>query len=162
MRHDHEYFMRIALEEAALAKEKANMAVGAVIARDSEVLSRAHNEVGSTLDVTAHAETAAVRKLTLATRQLNTGSQADSGPLAGCRLYTTVEPCPMCCWVTCIAGLSWIVMGARHAELGISFGAYTVEKLIELSGRRIKLITGILSVECAEMCRSGPFTAGPR
>ncbi len=162
MRSDHEHFMRIALEEAASAREQGNMAVGAVIARDGLVLCRAHNEVASTFDITAHAEAAAVRKLTMTTRQLNPGSQANSGPLAGCTLYATVEPCPMCCWVTCIAGISAIVLGARHADLGIPFGQYTIEKLIAVTERKITLLTGILTAECAAMARSGPFTPGPR
>src|SRR5258705_8108950 len=97
---DHEHFMRIALEEAAIAREQRNMAVGAVIARDGQILARAHNQVSSTFDITAHAEAAVIRTLTMTTRELNPGSQANSGPLAGATLYATVEPCPMCCWVT--------------------------------------------------------------
>jgi tRNA(adenine34) deaminase len=162
MPSDHQHFMRVALEEAALAREQRNMAVGAVIARDGQVLARAHNQVSSTFDITAHAEAAAIRKLTMTTRQLNPGSQANSGPLAGSTLYATVEPCPMCCWVTCIAGISTIVLGARHAELGIPFGQYTIEQLVALTERRITLVTGILTEECAAMARSGPFIPGPR
>ena len=68
----------------------------------------------------------------------------------------------MCCWVTCIAGISAIVLGARHADLGIPFGHYTIEKLIAMTERKITLITGVLTAECAAMARSGPFTPGPR
>ena len=159
---DHERLMRVALEEAAIARGERNMAVGAVIARDGQILARAHNQVSSTFDVTAHAEAAAVRTLTTTTRQLNPGSQANSGPLAGSTLYASVEPCPMCCWVTCIAGISTIVLGARHADLGISFGRYTIEQLIALTERKITLVTGILTEECTAMARSGPFTPGAR
>ena len=88
--------------------------------------------------------------------------QADSGPYAGASLYSTVEPCPMCCWLTCITGLSAIVIGARHKDLEIPFGEYTIEKLIALTGRRIRLVTGVLTAECADVCRSGPFQPGPR
>jgi len=159
---DHERFMRVALEEAAIARDERNMAVGAVIVRDGQVLARAHNQVSSTFDITAHAEAAAVRALTTSTRQINPGSQANSGPLAGSVLYATVEPCPMCCWVTCIAGISTIVLGARHADLGIPIGRYTIEQFIALTERRITLVTGILIQECIAMARSGPFTPGPR
>jgi len=162
MRSEHEGFMALALEEAAKARDKSNMAVGAVIIREGRLLARGYNEVNSTFDITAHAETVAVRNLTMTRRELNPGFQADSGPLSGAVLYTTVEPCPMCCWVTCMAGLSTLVIGARHADLGIQFGSYTAEKLIELTGRRIRLVTGILTEECMAMRRSGPFTPGPR
>ena len=162
MSSQHEQFMRIALEEAAKARDAGNMAAGAVIVRDGEILASGRNEVNSTFDTTAHAETAAIRSLTTARRQVNTGTQADSGPFAGAILYATLEPCPMCCWAACIAGLSAIVIGARHADLGIPFGQYTVEKLVALSERRIRLVAGILREECMAMCRSGPFRAGPR
>ncbi|RPI43533.1 MAG: nucleoside deaminase, partial [Hyphomicrobiaceae bacterium] len=129
---------------------------------DGELLARGRNEVNSTFDITAHAEAAAIRNLTMTRRQLNSGSQADSGPFAGAVLYATLEPCPMCCWIACIAGLTTLVIGARHTDLGIPFGAYTVEQLIAMSGRRIRVVTGILSDECVAMCRSGPFQPGPR
>lgn len=154
--------MRAALEEARRARDSGDMAAGAVIVRDGEILARGRNEVNSTFDATAHAETAAIRSLTTGRRQLNTSMQADSGPFAGAILYATLEPCPMCCWAACITGLSAIVVGARHADLGIPFGQYTAEKLIALSERRIRLVTGILKEECMAVCRSGPFQPGPR
>lgn len=138
------------------------MAVGAVIVRDGKILARGRNEVSATFDVTAHAEVTALRALTTGQRQLNTGMQADEGPFAGTVLYATLEPCPMCCWAACITGLSAIVIGARHADLDIAFGQYTVERLITLSQRRIGVISGVLAAECVDMCRSGPFRAGPR
>lgn len=162
MNDEHERFMREALQEAKRARESGNMAAGSVIARGGEILARGSNEVNSSFDVSAHAETMALRSLTTGRRQLNTGMQADSGPFAGAVLYATLEPCPMCCWLACITGLSGIVVGARHADLGIPYGDYTAEKLISLSGRRIRLVTGILTDECMAMCRSGPFKAGPR
>ena len=151
--------MRSALDEAIKAREAGNMAVGAVIVHGGEILARGHNQVQSTFDVTAHAETVAIRSLTTGRRQLNPGMQADSGPFAGA---ATLEPCPMCCWASCITGLSAIVLGARHSDLDIAFGQYTVEKLIALSGRRTRLVTGVLTDECMAMVRSGPFEAGPR
>jgi tRNA(Arg) A34 adenosine deaminase TadA len=69
----------------------------------------------------------------------------------------------MCAWIACISGLSSIVLGARHAELGISFGQYTIEKLVAMTERKIRIVTGVLSVECASMCRTSPnFHEGPR
>jgi tRNA(adenine34) deaminase len=162
MSHDHERFMREALKEAAKAREMGNMAAGSVIVRDGEVLARGRNEVSSSFDSSAHAETMAIHNLIAGRRQVNPTSQADSGPYAGAVLYATVEPCPMCCWLACITGLSEIVVGARHADLDIPYGEYRVEKLLELTGRRMRLVTGILKEECMTMTRSGPFKAGPR
>jgi tRNA(adenine34) deaminase len=163
MQTDHDRFMAMALDEAKRARDLGNPAAGSVIVRDGEILARGYNEVASSFDVTAHAEARALRNLTTLRRELNPTSQADSGPFAGAILYTTLEPCPMCCWLTCITGISTLVIGARHADLGIPYGAYTAEKLIALTERRIKVVTGVLTPECMAVCRSAPsFKAGPR
>jgi tRNA(adenine34) deaminase len=91
---NHERFMALALEEARKAADTGNMAAGAVIVRDGNVLSRGYNAVHSTFDVSAHAEAVAIRNLTMTWRQLNSSSQAASGPFAGAALYATLEPCP--------------------------------------------------------------------
>lgn len=162
MNTDHERFMREALHEAELSRDLGNMAVGAVVVRDGEILARGRNEAGSSCDPSAHAEVMAIRNLTSVRRLPIPGMQADSGPYAGVVLYSTLEPCPMCCWLACITGLSEIVVGARHADLDIPFGQYGIDKLIALTGRRMRLVTGVLADECAAVCRSGPFQPGPR
>jgi guanine deaminase len=60
---------------------------GAVIVRGGEIIARGNNRVTSTNDPTAHAEVVAIRE---AARALKTFS------LAGCEIYTSCEPCPMC------------------------------------------------------------------
>jgi guanine deaminase len=60
---------------------------GAVVARDGIIVARGWNAVTSSLDPTAHAEVVAIRR---GCRKLGTFS------LAGCVLYASCEPCPMC------------------------------------------------------------------
>ncbi|MFT5697001.1 MAG: guanine deaminase [Myxococcota bacterium] len=60
---------------------------GAVVAKDGEVISEGWNRVPADCDPTAHAEIVAIRAATKA---------LDSFSLAGCVLYTSCEPCPMC------------------------------------------------------------------
>ena len=60
---------------------------GAVVVRDGELVSTGQNRVTPTLDPTAHAEVQAIRA---ACRELGTFT------LAGCVLYSSCEPCPMC------------------------------------------------------------------
>ncbi len=87
---DHERFMRVALEEAALAAAEGNMGCGAVITQGGAVVSRAHNQATTLADVTAHAETQAVRRLSLDRRVVNPTFRADAGPLKGTTLYRPV------------------------------------------------------------------------
>ncbi len=60
---------------------------GAVIALDSKIIAEGFNQVTSANDPTAHAEVMAIRA---ACRALGSFS------LAGCELYSSCEPCPMC------------------------------------------------------------------
>ena len=60
---------------------------GAIIVRGQEILAEGCNRVTSTNDPTAHAEMVAIRE---ACRHIGGFS------LAGCELYTSCEPCPMC------------------------------------------------------------------
>jgi guanine deaminase len=80
-------FMRRAIR---LAHENIRLGggpFGAVIVKDGRVVAEGVNQVTTTNDPTAHAEVVAIRAAckSLATFQL-----------AGCDLYTSCEPCPMC------------------------------------------------------------------
>ncbi|GAA4332028.1 nucleoside deaminase [Flaviaesturariibacter amylovorans] len=60
---------------------------GAVVVKDGVIIARGTNQVTASNDPTAHAEVTAIRE---ACRVLGTFQ------LAGCELYTSCEPCPMC------------------------------------------------------------------
>jgi tRNA(Arg) A34 adenosine deaminase TadA len=83
-----EEFMRRAI---ALGMENVRTGTGgpfaAVIVREGRVVAEGVNRVTATNDPTAHAEVVAIRE---ACRKLG------DFQLAGCDLYTTCEPCPMC------------------------------------------------------------------
>ena len=83
-----ETFMRRAIE---LSREKmaegAGGPFGAVIVRDGKIVAEGWNRVTSDNDPTAHAEVVAIRAA---------ASSLGSFSLAGCEIYTSCEPCPMC------------------------------------------------------------------
>src|SRR5512145_3188642 len=118
MTGDHERFMRMALEEAARGKAEGNVAVGSVVTQEDTVVARGRNLVTSTFDPTAHAETVALREAGRALQRVD---------LSGCMLYTTFEPCPMCCGAILASGISTLVMGGRPGPTERRWGAYTVE-----------------------------------
>jgi tRNA(adenine34) deaminase len=144
MSEQHERFMRIALEEAVKAQEEGNIAVGSVIIQGNAVVARGRNLVTSTYDPTAHAETVAIREAGAALRQVD---------FSGCALYTTFEPCPMCCGAILASGISTLVMGGRPLPTKRQWGPYTVEQLIATleRGNTITVITGILTQECTDL-----------
>ena len=59
----------------------------ALVVKDGEILATGTNLVTAACDPTAHAEVVAIRE---ACRKLG------DFQLAGCEIYTTCEPCPMC------------------------------------------------------------------
>ena len=138
---DHESFMRLALEEAQRAADEGNAGVGSVIVRDGELIARGRNLVPVTKDPTAHAETVALREAAAA---------LGTDDMAGCALYTTFEPCPMCCGALMNANIATLVMGGRPSADQTGWGDYTVERLLEMSAwdDRMEVVTGVLVDEC--------------
>lgn len=80
-------FMRRAIELSEESVGKGGGPFGAVIVRGDEIIAEASNSVTIDNDPTAHAEVNCIRK---ATHRLGTFD------LAGCDIYTSCEPCPMC------------------------------------------------------------------
>ncbi len=60
---------------------------GALVAREGEVIATGRNEVVRRRDPTAHAEVMAIRAAC---------AVLESFQLAGCEVYSSCEPCPMC------------------------------------------------------------------
>ena len=96
------------MEEAARLARRGVQAgdggpFGAVVVSGDEIVGAAWNRVVGSRDPTAHAEIEAIRA---ACRKL------ESFHLAGCELYTTCEPCPMC-----LAAIHWAHIDAVHYAL---------------------------------------------
>lgn len=86
---------------------------GAVVVKDGQVIARGWNQVTSTHDATAHAEVNAIRAA---------GQALGTFSLAGCELYTSCEPCPMCLAACYWAGLERIYYAAtRHQAAAAGF-----------------------------------------
>lgn len=85
---DKAIFMREAIQLSIDSMRAGNGGpFGAVVVKDGKVIAKGFNKVTSTNDPTAHAEVVAIRE---ACKVLGTFQ------LAGCEIYTSCEPCPMC------------------------------------------------------------------
>ncbi len=81
-------FMKLAIDEAISGMTiNDGGPFGAVIVKNGEIISFAHNEVVKTNDPTAHAEVTALRKAS---------SKLGRFDLSDCEIYSSCEPCPMC------------------------------------------------------------------
>ena len=80
-------FMRRAIHLALDNIRVGGGPFGAVIAKNARIIAEGANRVTATNDPTAHAEIVTIREACRALGNFR---------LAGCDLYTTCEPCPMC------------------------------------------------------------------
>jgi len=102
--------METALAEARAAAARGEVPVGAVVVSpQGVVVSAAGNRTIELRDPTAHAEILAIRA---ACRVL--GSER----LAGCDLYVTLEPCPMCASAISQARIGRLYYGAADPKSG--------------------------------------------
>ena len=91
---------------------KANVAsgggpFGAVIVRGDELVSTGQNRVTRDLDPTAHAEVVAIRTACTVVGDFS---------LAGCTLYTSCEPCPLCLSAALWSRLDRVVYAADRDD----------------------------------------------
>jgi len=146
MTTDHNYFMDRAMALAKKAMDEGNRPAGSVIVRDGQIVGEGRNLVYTEFDPTAHGEVVAIRRTALALKTVE---------LSGCTLYTSMEPCPMCCWAIIDAKISRLVLGCRHAGLKRKdLGTYTVEALVAMTGRPLEIVTGVRERECEDLRRS--------
>ena len=136
---DHDYFMRLALQEAQQAMSKGEVPVGAVVVCRDQIVARAHNLTERLNDVTAHAE---MQAITAAADTLG------GKYLTECTLYVTVEPCPMCAGAIGWAQLGGLVYGAADPKRGYTLFAPRVLH------PKTNVVAGILDKECAELMRT--------
>jgi tRNA(adenine34) deaminase len=135
--------MSLALEQARRAARAGEVPIGAVVVLADRVIGRGHNRPVSTSDPTAHAEIAALRQ---AARALG------NYRLPGATLYTTIEPCAMCCGAVLQARIARLVYGAADAKAG---AARTLYRLLEDSrlNHEVSITAGVRADECAALVK---------
>ena len=84
---EKEHWMRLAIEEAKKAHDLEEVPIGAIVVLDNEIIGRGYNLRETTQDATTHAEMIAIREACQTLKKTT---------LAGCDLYASTEPCPMC------------------------------------------------------------------
>ncbi len=140
---EHERLMGLALERAHEAEAHGDVPIGAVIARDGEVLAAAGNERELRADPTAHAELLAIRA----------AAEALGGwRLPGTTLYVTLEPCAMCAGAIVLARIPTVVFGAADPKAGAAGSVLDVLAEPALN-HRPEVIGGVLEDECARLLR---------
>ena len=116
-------YMRMALDEAALAAEEGEVPIGAVVVCDGCVVARAHNR-----------------------REL------ERWRLTGCTVYVTLEPCLMCAGLMVNARIDRCVYGAPDPKGGALGTLYDVSHDERLN-HEFEVTSGVLADEAAARLR---------
>lgn len=132
-----EQYMQLALDLAREAADEGEVPVGAVIVKDDIVVGKGRNrrEIGK--NALAHAE---IEAIDMACRTLG------GWRLSGCRLYVTLEPCPMCAGAIINARIDEVIYGTVDPKTG------SCQSLVDLFSfpynHKPKTTVGVLEDDC--------------
>ncbi len=116
-------FMARAYELSAAAAAHGNTAYGALLVKDGKIIMEFENDATTSKDVTHHAETGLI---SLSTRTMGKAA------VAQCVLYTSTEPCIMCCGSIHSAGVKKIVFGVTATQVARLHGRMLPMKPLEI------------------------------
>ena len=141
---EDQYFMDLALAEAAAAAEMGEVPVGAIVVHEGKVISSAHNRREIDGDPSAHAEFIAMRD---AARVLGDWRLED------CTVYVTLEPCAMCAGLMVTARVPRCVYAATAPRGGFlgSLGDLSSHPVLN---HRFEVTAGVRAEEASDLLRS--------
>ena len=143
---DKNFYMRKALEQAALAAQVDEVPIGAVVVNPEtgEIVAQAHNLSEHTFDAMAHAEILAMR---------DAAQKLKQNRLRGMDLFVTLEPCTMCAAAISFMRIAHLYFAAPDIKGG---GVINGVKFFEAPTCHHKPIIefGLLEEESAELLKS--------
>ncbi len=136
-----EVYMGTALAEAEQAWAEEEVPVGAIVVFQDRVIAAARNQREQLHDPTAHAEMIAI---TQAAESLS------SWRLEGCRIYVTLEPCPMCAGAILQARIPYLIYGASDPKAGAVHSMFQLLSDARLN-HQTQVTSGILADRCGKI-----------
>ena len=140
----NEYYMNYAFREAERAFEEGEIPVGCIIVFQNSIIAKAHNQIETLKDPTAHAEIIAVT---------SAAEYLQSKVLAGCSMYVTLEPCVMCAGAIVLSKLENLFFGAYDFKSGACGSVFNVTNNDSLN-HRVNVLGGVLDEKCREILKS--------
>jgi len=138
-----EYYMKEALKEARKAFEKDEVPVGAVVVYKDKIIGRAHNQILTLKDPTAHAEMIAITQA---------ASFLQNERLLGCSIYVTIEPCSMCAGAMVLARIKELIYATDDPKSGACGSVLNIANHKGLN-HNFKVKKGILKEEAGSIIK---------
>ncbi|WP_018624424.1 tRNA adenosine(34) deaminase TadA [Kangiella aquimarina] len=139
---DHNCMQR-AFELAAIAEEKGEVPVGAVLAKEGEIISEGFNQPILSHDPTAHAEMVALRAA---------GAQIENYRLVNSTLYVTLEPCAMCAMAMVHARVARVVFATPDPRTGAAGSVLNILQNPNFN-HQCQVESGLLQDDCSEQLK---------
>ena len=138
------FMMGQAMRQAQNAYLAGEVPVGAVIVFEGRIIARAHNQVETLKDATAHAEMLAL-----------TQAQAALGDwrLTDCDLYVTKEPCPMCAGAIVHCRIQRVIFGCSDEKGGACGGFINLLQQATLN-HQCEVTHGVLGDESKQLIQT--------
>ena len=133
--------MQEALKLARQAAEKDEVPVGAIITHKNKIIARAHNQVETLKDPTAHAEMLAITQAT---------STLSLKWLRDCTIYVTIEPCSMCVGALVLSRIQRLCFGVSDPKTGACGSVVNLAGHPQLN-HQIKIQKDMLVEECGRL-----------
>ena len=135
---NHEFYMKVAINEARKAIDKDEVPVGAVIVYEGRIIARAHNQIVLLHDPTAHAEMIAITQA---------ADYLKNERLVNTSVYVTIEPCPMCAGAMVLARVKRLFYGAADPKSGSCGSLMNIVQDRRLN-HSITVKKGLMEEEC--------------
>ena len=135
--------MGAALEEARKAAALGEVPVGAVVAKDGEIISAAHNTRETEKNALHHAELLAIDA---ACKKLG------GWRLWQCELFVTLEPCPMCSGAIINSRIKRVVYGAADVKAGCCGSVLNLFE--EDFHHHPRIYGGLMEAECSALMQA--------
>lgn len=130
-----EKYMKLAIREAKKAFAIGEVPIGCVIVSDDTVIAKAYNKRIKNKSTLAHAEILAIQKAC---------KKIGDWRLENCKMYITLEPCPMCAGAIVQARIPEVIMGAANPKAGC---AGSIVNLFAMDGLNHKVNSVFLEGE---------------
>ena len=141
---DDQFYMEIALAEAASAAERGEVPIGAVlVGADDQVIAACGNRSITSCDPSAHAEITTLRRA---------GEFTGNYRFPGTTMYVTLEPCVMCAGALVLARVGRVVYGAVDPKAGGVISKYTVG-CDGLLNHGFEVTGGVMAEECGRILK---------
>lgn len=136
-----EKFMDAALKEAKKALIKKEVPIGAVVVCKDKIIGRGHNLRETSKDPLAHAEMIAIEKA---------AKKIGDWRLNDCSLYTTLEPCPMCCGAMVLSRIKNLIYGTDDPK-GVA--SRSLKRILsdKKLNHKVIVIKGLKAKECKDL-----------